>query len=440
MTEPRFLVAPGGTRIGAVALANAALHKLVELHEERLADPDHPAPKTIVVLRDPAEVEPSTLRGAAKSAAEAFPADRYPVLADRIEDPSLFEGIDLVIQTSGSTQGSPRLVGLSIEALLASARATHAALDGPGRWILALPAHRIAGAMVLLRAAVAETNPQIVELSASFDPRSLLPAIAGAAQDPEVPGYLSLVPAQLAACLEAGDEVLDALRRLSAILVGGSQIRADLLEAARAAGLAIRTTYGMTETCGGCVYDGIPLADVEVRAVDRDGQSRLAIGGPTLMTRYLDGEPPFFEEGGRTWLLTGDLGVISAGGVVRVDGRADDVVVTGGLNVAPAQVLDAVIAYEGVHDAWITSTPDDKWGELITALVVPKEMPADAEAMTAFGRALRDCAGSILGRPSAPRRVVAVDALPYLQGMKIDRIGAAALAAATTSPERDWRR
>ncbi len=440
MPDTRVLVVPGGVKIGAVALANAALHKLVELHEERAADPAHPAPHTVVVLRDPAEVAPSTLRGSALTPAEALPAEAIPGLQAGLPDPAFFDAIDLVIQTSGSTAGGPRLVGLPIEALIASAEATHEALSGPGRWILALPAHHIAGAMVLLRCALADTAPLVVEAEGAFEPRSLLPAIAGATADPAVPGYLSLVPTQLAACLDADEEVVSALRSLSAILVGGSSIRTDLLERAEAAGLRVVTTYGMTETCGGCVYDGVPLRDVEVRAVDRDGHSRLAISGPVLMTRYLEGDSPFFEEGGSRWLLSGDLGLITGAGLVKVEGRVDDVVITGGLSVAPAQVLDAILASGVVEDAWVTSTPDEKWGEVVTALVVPAAMPADEEAMAELGRLVRDAAGARLGRAYAPRRIVAVDALPYLEGVKIDRIGASAIAESETRPERDWWR
>lgn len=217
MTAPRLLVVPGGTAIGAVALANASIHKLVELYEERQADPNHPAPHTVVVLRAPEDVPPATLRGSSVTPEQAFPEDGYPGLAEAINaDPHFFDGIDLVVPTSGSSAGTPRLVGLSIEALMASAKATELALDGPGRWILALPAHHIAGAMVLLRAAVAETNPQIVDTSEGFDPRALLPAIQGATQD-DMPGYLSLVPTQLAQCLDAGEEIVGPMRSLSLI-------------------------------------------------------------------------------------------------------------------------------------------------------------------------------------------------------------------------------
>ncbi len=357
MTAPRILVVPGGTAISAVALANASIHKLVELYEERQADPNHPAPHTVVFLRDPALVPPATLRGSAATPEQAFPEEDYPGLANQIKnDPHFFDGVDLVISTSGSSAGKPRLVGLSMDALMASLKATELALDGPGRWILALPTHHIAGAMILLRAAVAETNPQVVDTTNGFDPRDLLPAIRGVTQD-EMPGYLSLVPTQLVQCLDAGEEVVGAMRSLSAVLVGGAAISQHLLERALNAGLKVRITYGMTETSGGCVYDGEPMPGMTVRAVDWDGRTRLAFNGPTLMTRYLDAESPFFEEGGHRWLISGDMGVIRASGKVEVNGRADDVITSGGLSIAPGPLRRAVRSYEGISDAWIMGHP-----------------------------------------------------------------------------------
>jgi len=440
MAAPRILVVPGGTSISAVALANASIHKLVELHEERSADPNHPAPHTVVFLRDPASVPPATLRGSSATPEEAFPPEDYPGLADRIAgDPHFFDGVDLVIATSGSSAGKPRLVGLSIEALVASAKATDLVLEGPGRWILALPTHHIAGAMILVRAAVAETNPQVVDTTDGFDPRDLIPAIQGVTQD-EMPGYLSLVPTQLVQCLDADDEVMDALRSLSAILVGGAAISQNLLQRARDAGLKVRTTYGMTETSGGCVYDGEPMPGVTVRAVDWDGRTRLAFNGPTLMTCYLDEESPFFEEGGHRWLLSGDLGIIRASGKVEVSGRADDVIISGGLSIAPAPLRRAARSYEGISDAWILGTPDAKWGQIVTALVVPHQMPQDSFEMARLGSAVREHAAARIGRAQAPRRVVAVEALPYLGYDKIDRGAAAEAASATVGTVREWVR
>ena len=440
MTAPRILVVPGGTAISAVALANASIHKLVELYEERQADPNHPAPHTVVFLRDPALVPPATLRGSAATPEQAFPEEDYPGLANQIKnDPHFFDGVDLVISTSGSSAGKPRLVGLSMDALMASVKATELALGGPGRWILALPTHHIAGAMILLRAAVAETNPQIVDTTNGFDPSDRRPAIRGVTQD-EMPGYLSLVPTQLVQCLDAGEEVVDAMRSLSAVLVGGAAISQHLLERALNAGLKVRITYGMTETSGGCVYDGEPMPGMTVRAVDWDGRTRLAFNGPTLMTRYLDAESPFFEEGGHRWLISGDMGVIRASGKVEVNGRADDVITSGGLSIAPGPLRRAVRSYEGISDAWIMGTPDEKWGQIVTALVVPNQMPTDSLEMAELGAAVREHAAARLGRAQAPRRVVAVTELPYLGFDKIDRGAAMATANAATATERNWVR
>ncbi|WP_022868551.1 AMP-binding protein [Schaalia vaccimaxillae] len=439
MSTPRMLVVPGGTSIGAVALANASIHKIVELWEERQEEPDHPAPHTITVLRDPNEAAVNTLRNSQATPQEAFPADKYPELQERLADPHFFDGIDLIVPTSGSSAGVPRLVGLSIDALIASARASEAALDGPGRWILALPTHHIAGVMVLLRAAVAGTNPQFVDTSNGFNPADMLPAINGATQDVDTPSYTSLVPTQLAACLDAGDEVVAALTRLSAVLVGGSAIDADLLTSARERGINVVTTYGMTETCGGCVYDGFALPGVTVRAVDRDGRSRIAISGPTLMTRYLEGESPTFDEDGRRWLLTGDVGSIRASGQLVVEGRADDVIVSGGLSISPQQVRAPIVASGEVTDAWVIGTPDEKWGQVVTAVVVTTP-PTNADEMDALGTRVREAAASVVGRVQAPRRVVVVDALPMTDLGKVERAATMELAEAARGTIRDWWR
>ena len=177
-----------------------------------------------------------------------------------------------------------------------------------------------------------------------------------------------------------------------------------------------------------------------MRAVDWDGRTRLAINGPTLMTRYLDAESPFFDEGGHRWLLTGDLGIIRASGTVEVRGRADDVIVSGGLSIAPGPVRRAVRSFEGVADAWIMATPDEKWGHVVTALVVPEQVPADSLEMAELGSAVREHTAARIGRAQAPRRVVAVEALPYLGFDKVDRAAAAQAAAEASGTEREWVR
>lgn len=442
MPDVRALVVPGGTNVGAVALAHAAIHKVLEAHEAHACETDtdtsRPDTRLIALIRDPALVPPSTLRTSATSLAEAFPPDVFPEVAPHVEDPSFWEGIDLVLATSGSTAGRPRLVGLSAAAVLASARANHDSLGGPGKWILALPAHHVGGAMVLARSVVSGYGPYVVDVSEGFTPEKLLPALEGVTSDPEVPGYLSLVPVQLRACLEGPAHVIEAMTRLRAVLVGGSALDPSLLDAARARGITIVRSYGMTETCGGCVHDGKPLRGVSLRVIDMAGAGRLAISGPMLMTRYLDADAPFIHEYGRQWLLTGDLGRINAGGRVEVLGRADDVIISGGLNVAPAPVRNAINSMPTVRDSWVLASPDEKWGQVVTAVVVP-EIPSNEVDPDSFGPTVRDHVGSILGRPHAPRRVIFTEELPMLPSGKVDRQAVAQLRD-TATEENQWHR
>lgn len=443
----RILLLPGGTGIGSVAMAHAGLHKIVELHEERQADPNHPAPHTVVVLRDPALVPPSTLRGAALSPEEVFPD-----LADAIAaDPTFFDGIDLIIETSGSTAGVPRRVGLSIESILASIDATHDALDGPGAWILTLPAHHIAGAMALLRSTRHEIPPRIVDTTAGFHPQSLLPAIRGTLSTGK-PAYLSLVPAQLSVCLE-DSEVTAALATLNAILVGGQRVPHELLVQAASQGLKVHTSYGMTETCGGVAYDGQTLPGTHIRIIDPDeaGQGRIAISGPTLMTRYLEGDSPLVDEEGQRWLLTSDLGRVGPDGTVEVLGRVDDVMISGGKNICPQAVEEVLLSASGVREACVVGLEDPHWGQAVAALIVPApraDIATNAgDGGTTFGgemftttpmypnpdcrptqpcdeataTALRDHVAASLGKHAAPRIVALSACLPTLPSGKVDR-------------------
>ena len=442
MSDLRLLVVPGGTSPASVAMAHASLHKLVELHEERQVDPNHPAPRTVVVIRDPAQVPPSSLRSAATTPREAFPPDLYPELADRIDDPSLFDNVDLVLASSGSS-GEPHLVGLSIEALLASVKATHSVLDGPGRWILALASHHIAGAQVLMRAAATEISPQIVDCTRGFNPHDLLPAIAGATSDPELPGYLSLVPTQLSACLDAGHDVVSAMARLQTILIGGSRLDPALRARAEEAGLKIIESFGMTETCGGCVYDGVPLPGIMVRTLEWDGAERVAIAGPVLLTRYLDQDTTFHDEAGTRWFISGDTGLIDAGGRLKVMGRADDMIISGGLNIPPIRVDDALKNVPSVKDAWSVGLDDEKWGQVLSCLIVPEDMtsfPPSAQFVEHSGRTIREAVANQIGRPQAPRRIIFVPEIPQLASGKVNRLAARALAESLTGTDSEWRR
>ncbi len=319
-------------------------------------------------------------------------------------DEPLEDGADLVVVTSGST-GAARGVLLPASALRASATATLERLGGPGTWLLALPVSAVAGLQVLVRSALAGTVPTVL---APGEP--LADAVA---RLPAGRRYTALVPTQLRRCLDAEP---DALRALDAVLVGGAAADPALLARAREAGVAVVTTYGMTETSGGCVYDGVPLDGVRVRVDDRG----VAVSGPVLALGYRrdpEGTAAAFAGGE---FRTRDAGTVDVHGRLTVTGRLDDVVVTGGVNVAPQAVEGALRAHPDVDDAVVFGRPDDEWGQRVVAAVVPRDGAAPDLA------ALRAWVAGRLGAPSAPRELHLVDAVPTLHTGKPDRRGVAA--------------
>jgi O-succinylbenzoic acid--CoA ligase len=321
----------------------------------------------------------------------------------RPEEP-LEPGADVVVVTSGST-GSGRAVLLSAPALEASAAATLARLGGPGSWLLALPVSAIAGLQVLVRSVVSGGTPVPLRRGES---------LSGAVRRlPDGRRYTALVPTQLRRYL---DEEPDALRAFDAVLVGGAATDAALRARAREAGVAVVTTYGMTETAGGCVYDGRPLDGVRVRVTDG-----VELAGPTLALGYrLDpaATEAVFADG---WFRTRDAGTLDADGRLTVTGRLDDVVITGGVNVAPPAVEAALREHPDVADAVVFGRPDATWGQRVVAAVVP------APGATPQLPVLRDWVAGRLGRPAAPRQLHFLDALPLLHTGKPDRRAVAAL-------------
>lgn len=345
---------------------------------------------------------------------------------DRSELPDPLPGeVTLVVTTSGSTSGIGRPVGLTPDAIRASAGATHERLGGPGQWLLTLPHEHIAGVQVCARSLLAGFDP-IIQGSDSL-------AQACSRMDPNVRRYTSLVPTQLVRVLAEPGPDLEALAGLDAILLGGSAIDPALLIEARRAGLTIHTTYGSTETSGGCVYDGTPLKGVEVKIGD-DG--RIWLGGDTLAWGYLDDGPSdFVTVGGTRWFRTNDLGTISADthGRLVVLGRADDVIITGGVNVHPAAVEAAIREVAGVGDCVIVGIPSPEWGAEVAAVVVPRE-PARLSGPDRLQRRRELLAGMRarvregLGTAAAPRALVVTMRLPTRGPGKVDRRAAADLA------------
>lgn len=339
-------------------------------------------------------------------------------------------GTAVVVTTSGST-GVPKSVILSRNALIASAYAT-AARIGEGAWLLAVPATYVAGVQVLVRALLADREPAVV--AGPFRPEPFAAAALGMASHENgarVPTYTSLVPAQLQRLLDAAETdatVTDALRSFEAILIGGQALAPAIAERAHALGARIVRTYGSSETSGGCVYDGVPLDGVGVAVVE--GEVRLS--GPMLAEGYL-GDPertasvfPTAADGTR-WYRTGDGGEI-VDGVLRVTGRLDNVIVSGGVNVSLDRVEAAVRGVAGLEEAVVVPVPDAEWGQG-SAVVVPGLSPDDEGAVLERVRAV---VGAAVGAPARPARVVAVAELPTLSSGKPDR--AALLAALGHDP------
>jgi len=309
----------------------------------------------------------------------------------------------VVVATSGST-GEPKDVVLSRAAMRASASATERRLGGIGQWLLNLPASYVAGLQVLFRSVLAGTTPVVQDA----DLASAAATMTGERR------YVSLVPTQLTRLLD-DERQAEALRRFDTVLVGGARLDPALRSRAAQAGVAVVSTYGMSETCGGCVYDGRPLDGVEV-AVGDDGRVRL--GGPVLFDRY-DGQPDLTAQVKRDgWFTTQDLGRLDDG-VLTVLGRADDVVLSGGVNVPAPAVADRLRAHPAVRAAEVVGVQDDEWGQRVVAVLVGDLGLEEA----------RDWVTAVHPRAWAPRDVVALDALPLLDNGKVDRLAVQRAAA-----------
>ena len=339
-------------------------------------------------------------------------------------DEPVEDDVALLVGTSGST-GEPKVVELGAPALLASARATADRLGGHGRWLLALPLEHVAGWQVLVRSAVAGTEPVVAATPATADTTAALHRLL-AADAPR--RYASLVPTQLVRLLD-DPAAAEALAGLDAVLLGGAAAAPALLERAAAASVPVVRTYGGTETSGGCVYDGRPLDGVRV-ALDPDG--RVLLGGPVLARGYR-GRPDltaaaFGERDGQRWFATSDAGEVGADGVLSVLGRLDDVLVTGGRKVAPAAVEAVLGALPGVAEVLVVGVPDARWGQRVVALVV-----AAAPGPPALELA-RAAVTERLGPAAAPRELLEVPALPLRGVGKPDRVAATALASLAARP------
>jgi O-succinylbenzoic acid--CoA ligase len=317
------------------------------------------------------------------------------------------DDVALVVPTSGST-GEPKGAMLTAAALRHSARATHDRLGGPGQWLLALPVTHVAGLTVLVRSLEARTRPEVLDLYGGFSVAAFVGATARLA--PGIRHYTALVPTQLRRLLDAGAD----LSTYDGVLVGGAALSPSLHRAAVEAGVRIATTYGMSETCGGCVYDGEPLGGVTVRLRD---DSRVELGGPVVFAGYRlrpDLTAAALVDGRH---VTQDLGRWTADRRLEVLGRADDVIVSGGVNVPAALVERVVAGHPGVAACAVIGRPDPEWGERVVAVVQPVDWSSvpDVESLRAF-------AADALEPAALPREVVTLGLLPVLDSGKPDKV------------------
>ena len=338
--------------------------------------------------------------------------------------------ICVFLLTSGSS-GSPKAVGLSRAAFAASAAATRKLLDlkPTDCWGLCLSLGHVGGLALLLRAVAVGCS---VRCWPSFDADEVADAVAAGRVT-----HLSLVPVMLR-------RVLDSLGsrppspKLRCVLVGGAAASRALLDRAVLAGLPVAPTWGMTETTSqvatappqlarripGTV--GRPLPGVEVSVASTkvpsvastkalsdapNGRGVLAVRGPTLaslVVRTPGAEPeplPLDDDG---WFRTADVGRVDGAGRIWVEGRADETIVTGGLNVAPREVEQVIESMSGVAEAVVFGTPDEEWGEVVTAVVEADCNVVEADDVFSYCRAR-------LATGRRPRKVRVVDRLPRTQ-------------------------
>jgi O-succinylbenzoic acid--CoA ligase len=309
-------------------------------------------------------------------------------------------GVAIVMPTSG-TAGEPKLVELHrVAVVVAVGRSAKRLGATPGApWICPLTPAHIGGLLVLLRGAILGAP---VLMHERFDPERLV-------HDGEGAAFVSVVPAMVRRLL-ASDLRLHGLT----LLVGGDGLDDRSASRARARGARVVTTYGLTETCGGFTYDGVPLEGMQVRL---DGAGSIEVTGSTVMEGYrLDPAATgaaFTTDG---WLRTGDLGAIDDDGVLSIHGRADHVIRTGGEKVWPEEVEAALSSHPKVRDVAVAGSPDPEWGEHVSAYVVPArtEDPPSLEELRTYG-------AEQLARFKLPRELHLVEEVPRTSTGKVRR-------------------
>ena len=336
----------------------------------------------------------------------------------RLQSLELPEGTAVLVRTSGSS-GVPKVVALSAEALQASAAATHDRLGGEGQWLVTLPANLISGLQMLVRSQMSGIDP--VFYDAPFEPASFLEAAERLEHDRR---YVSLVPVQFIRLLDYAEQheaAAEILRSFSAILVGGQAVSLSLRQRAHELGIELRRSYGMTETAGGCVYDGVELGEMRMRI--RGGEVQLS--GESLALGYVGDETltadRFITEDGTRWYRTGDAGEL-LGGMLTVTGRLDRVLISGGINVSLDEVERVARELAGFTSAVALAVEDEDWGERVVLVTesAPETLGQTAGTSEADDQAVSQALRAQIGVAAVPIAIQRVETMPRLPGGKPD--------------------
>ena len=334
--------------------------------------------------------------------------------------------IAIVSATSGST-GTPKGVLLSQQALAASATAFGNRFGTNNRWVVSMPAHRIAGIMVLVRSwfhnSPFEIDPSVGG-ARTFEAATFAATTMRAVRASNSDGralMVSLVPTQIARLLESGSVGIEALQSYDLVLSGAAATPQPMLNKMRELGIKVSVSYGMTETCGGCVFDGRPLDGVNI-SLGTQGDvepGRVTISGPVTASGYRlrpDLDAVSFISG---QVQTHDVGKLDSSGLLHILGRLDDVVTVGGVNVALSAVESLIRHHPAIEDVAVIDLQDELWGSIPIAYVVTRNHISDtANLISEIQSTIRDQ----ISRAAVPRTVQFVTSLPMLDSGKIDRI------------------
>ena len=335
---------------------------------------------------DPATVDVLRLRDALAHALSGGPA----VALTSISHAHVDENVALLIETGGST-GAPKIVALSAAAMRVSAQLSNSALGATksDHWSLTLPLHHIAGINQILRSIDLDTDP--VTTGGEF---------------------ISIVPTLLYRALQKRDASFDQLLQAKKVLIGGAAVSRELLEAGKLAGIPLVTSYGMTEMCGGCVYDGTPLPGVEIKITD---SKKVALKGAMRAEGYFGDEIATQKSFIDGWFITSDEGEIDSQGKLIVYGRADDVIISGGEKISPTAVAQFLQSIFPQTEIYVLGVPDAEWGQSLRVVMALSDEIAGITLSH-----IREMVGTTLSKVAAPRSLLLLSEIPTKSNGKID--------------------